>query len=72
MSLWVFFTCFYTLQPNVCKECHDILMMPIDIKNTDIQNINGVDDRFVISGIYKKTYLFKILIEKIGSIYRNK
>ena len=47
-------------------------MMSIDIKNTDIQNINGVDDRFVISGIYKKTYLFKILIEKNGNIYRNK
>lgn len=63
---------YLSLQPTACNSFHDILMMSIDIKNTDIQNINGVDDRFVISGIYKKTYLFKILIEKIGSIYRNK
>ena len=39
-------------QPNVCNECHDILMS-VNLKDIAILNINGVDYCCLIDGISK-------------------
>ena len=48
---WYFLNKGFNLQSNICKRCHDLLMMPM--KLSDIV-IKGFDYRCIISGIRKK------------------
>ena len=43
----------FTFQPHVCNECHDLLMMPMSLKDIAILNIKGVDYCYIISRISK-------------------
>ena len=51
---WYFLTKGFKLQPNVCKRCHDFLMMSMNFSNIAILNIKFADNCFIISGISKK------------------
>ena len=37
----------------MCKECHDVLEMCINLNDIAISNIRGVDYRCIINGISK-------------------
>ena len=43
----------FKFQPDVCNECHDVLMMSINLIDIAILNIHGVDYRCIIHGISK-------------------
>ena len=40
-------------QPSDCNDCHDVLIMSININSTAILNIDVVDYRCIIRGITK-------------------
>ena len=33
----------FKFQPDVCNGCHDVLMMSMNLNNTAILNVHGVD-----------------------------
>ena len=37
------------VQPNDCNECHDVLLMSINLNDISILNIQGVDYRCIIT-----------------------
>ena len=39
----------FKFQPNVCKRCHDLLMMSMNLSDIAILNIKGYDYRCIIS-----------------------
>ena len=41
----------YKFEPNVCNDCHDILMMAYELENITILNVKGFDYRCVLSGV---------------------
>ena len=50
---WYFLYYSFRFQPNVCKRCHDLLMMSINIGDIVILNIKGSDYCCIISLISK-------------------
>ena len=42
---WYFLCYSFKFQPNVCKRCHDLLMMSINLSDIVILNIKGSDYR---------------------------
>ena len=40
-------------QPNVCKRCHDLLMMSMNLSDIAILHIKGFDYRCIVRGISK-------------------
>ena len=50
---WYFLHKGFTFQPDVCNECHDVLIMSMNIRNIAILNIYDTDFRCIISGISK-------------------
>ena len=38
----------YKFEPNVCNDCHDILMMAYELENITILNVKGFDYRCFI------------------------
>ena len=69
---WLFLDKWLKFQPDVCNECHDILMMSLNFSNIAILNIKGVDYRFNNSRISKTQAVSLLqkadLLEKIGSL----
>ena len=43
----------FKLQQNVCKRCHDLLMMPINLNDIAILNIKVSDYRCIVNLISK-------------------
>ena len=43
----------FKFQPYICKECHDVLEMCMNLNDIAILNIRGVDYRCIINGISK-------------------
>ena len=41
------------IQPDISNGCHDVLMMSMNLKDTSILNIHGVDYCFIINGLSK-------------------
>ena len=41
-------------QPNICNECHDLLMMFMNLTDITILNIKNADYRCIISRISKQ------------------
>ena len=50
---WHFLDKGFKFQPDVCKGCHNVLMMPIKLNDIAILNIRGVDYRCIINRISK-------------------
>ena len=50
---WHFLDKGFKFQLDVCKGCHDVLMMPIKLNDIAILNIRGVDYRCIINRISK-------------------
>ena len=50
---WYFLNYSFKFQPNVCKRCHDLIMMSINVSDIAILNIRGTDYRCIISLISK-------------------
>ena len=50
---WYFLYYSFRFQPNVCKRCHDLLMMSINIGDIAILSIKGSDYCCIISLISK-------------------
>ena len=46
---WYFLNCSSKLQPNVCNRCHDLPMMSINLRNSDVLNIKGSSYCCIIS-----------------------
>ena len=44
---WYFLNYNFKFQPNVCKRCHDLLMMPINLSDIAILNIKCSDYRCI-------------------------
>ena len=44
-------------EPNVCNGCHNLLMMSMKLRDTDILNIKGSDYCFIVSGISKSGWI---------------
>ena len=69
---WYFLDKGFKLQPYVCNECHDVLMMSLNLDGIVILNIHCVDFCCNINGIDKSesiNFLISIntdLIEKRG------
>ena len=38
---WYFLNYSFNIQPNICNRCHDLLMMPVNLKDIVILNIKG-------------------------------
>ena len=51
---WYFLIYSFTLQPNVCNRCHDLLMMSMNLSDIAILNIKRSDYHCIISLIRKK------------------
>ena len=49
---WYFLNKGFKFQPNVCKRCHDLLMMSMSLSDITMLNIISVD-RCIVSGISK-------------------
>ena len=45
---WHFLDQGFKFQPHVCNRCHDVLMISINLSNTAVLNINGVEYRCII------------------------
>ena len=43
----------FNFQPDVCKGCHNVLMMCINLNNIAISKVWGVDYSCIINGISK-------------------
>ena len=50
---WHFLDKGFKFQPDVCKGCHNVLMMPIKLNDIAILNIRCVDYRCIINRISK-------------------
>ena len=50
---WYFLNYSFKFQPNVCKRCHDLIMMSINVSDIAILNIRDTDYRCIISLISK-------------------
>ena len=50
---WHFLNKGFKFQPNVRNRCHNLLMMPINLSNIAILNINSAAYRCIISRISK-------------------
>ena len=50
---WHFLDKGFKFQPQVCYECHDVLMMSMNLSDIAILKIHGFDCRCVINGISK-------------------
>ena len=46
-------------QPNACIECHDVLMISVDLSNIAILHIHGVDNWISKREAIKKSYLLE-------------
>ena len=46
---WYFLNYSFKFQLNVCKRCHDLLMMPKNLSNIAILNIRGSDYHCIVS-----------------------
>ena len=40
---WYFLDKIFRFQPTACNDCHDVLMMSIDINNIAILNIHSIN-----------------------------
>ena len=43
----------FKFQPDVCTDCHDVLMIPVNLNDIAILNIRGVDYCCMINRINK-------------------
>ena len=50
---WYFLNYSFTFQPNVRNNCHDLLMMSVNLTDIAISNIKGSDYRCITSLISK-------------------
>ena len=50
---WHFLIKEFKFQPYVCNNCHDSLMISMNLSNIAIINIKGSDYCYIISGISK-------------------
>ena len=50
---WYFLNYSFKFQPNVCNRCHDLLMMPVNLRDIAILNIKGSDYHCIICLISK-------------------
>ena len=48
---WYFSNKIFKFQPNVCKRCHDLLMIFMNLSDIAILNIKGFQYHCIISGI---------------------
>ena len=46
---WYFLNKGFKFQPNVCNRCHDVLMMPMNLRNIAFLNIKGAVYHCIIS-----------------------
>ena len=61
---WRFLDKGFKFQPNVCKGCHDLLMMSMNLSNIAILKTKNANYRCIITGISKSEAikLLQILI----------
>ena len=50
---WYFLNYSFKFQPNLCNNCHDLLMMSVNVSDIAILNIKGSDYYCIISLICK-------------------
>ena len=50
---WCFLNYSFKFQPNLCNNCHDLLMMSVNLSDIAILNIKGSDYYCIISLICK-------------------
>ena len=50
---WYFLDKGFKFQSNVCNECHDLLMMSMNLSGIAILNIKSADYHCIVSGISK-------------------
>ena len=50
---WYFFKYSFTFQTNLCNNCHDLLMMSVNLSDITILNIKGSDYCCIISLVSK-------------------
>ena len=50
---WYFLNYSFKFQPNLCNNCHDLLMMSVNLSDIAILNIKGSDYYYIISLICK-------------------
>ena len=69
---WYFLNYSFTFQPNVRNNCHDLLMMSVNLTDIAISNIKGSDYRCITSLISKNEAANLIqntdLTEKSGTL----
>ena len=69
---WYFLDYNFKFQPNVCNNCHDLLMMSANLSDIAIWNIKGSDYYFIISLISKNEAINLLqngdLTEKSGTL----
>ena len=53
VTIGIFFHKGFKFQPNVSSECHDLLMIPMNLNDIAILNIKGSDFCCIIRGISK-------------------
>ena len=44
---WYFLNFSFKFQPNICKRCHDLLMMSMNLSDIAVLNIEGSDYRCI-------------------------
>ena len=52
---WYFLNYSFKFQPNLCNNCHDLLIMSVKLSDIAILNIKGSDYYCIISLIAKMT-----------------
>ena len=50
---WYFLKKGFKFRPNICKRCHDLLMMYMNLSDISILNIKNADYCCIFSGISK-------------------
>ena len=50
LTIGIFLNKGFKFQPNVCNECHDLVMTSMNFSNIAILNIKGSDYRCIIRG----------------------
>ena len=69
---WYFLNYSFKFQSNVCKRCHDLLMMPMSFSAIVFLNIKDSDYRCILSSISKNKVINQIqranLTEKNGTL----
>ena len=71
MSLLVFFKQRFEFQPNVCNECHDSLMMWMNLSDIIILNIKSADYRCIIKLNAKYQFDLKVPLHALSNIEIN-